>query len=130
MGAGRDASLQQLLSHIAQSKPRVSDLSQVPLEIFIFFILCIWLFHHSWIFFYYTGGDTRVRDWSLNLFRLCLHSTKYRRQLFKSKQCLNSFTTPVFQQPLHPYLLFAHLLLACKCALFKEERGHSLVGMR
>lgn len=62
VGAGRDASLQQLLSHIAQSKPRVSDLSQVPLEIFIFFILCIWLFHHSWIFFYYTGGDTRVRD--------------------------------------------------------------------
>lgn len=49
MGAGRDASLQQLLSRIAQSKPRVSDLSQVPLEIFIFFILCVWLFHHSWI---------------------------------------------------------------------------------
>lgn len=44
MGAGRDASLQQLLSHIAQSKPRVSDLSQVPLEIFIFFILCIGFF--------------------------------------------------------------------------------------
>lgn len=62
MGAGRDASLQQLLSHIAQSKPRVSDLSQVPLEIFILFIFWMWLFHHSWIFFYYTYADSRVRD--------------------------------------------------------------------